>query len=69
MSPAQCHAGMGDEIMHQRKTVYAAANAKHPERWSGNIRNWELPSAECGIPEPEKRTKVINRSWVDERDN
>jgi len=55
MSPAQCHAGMGDEIMHQRKTVYAAAKAKHPERWSGGLRNWELPSAVYLNPEKEQK--------------
>jgi len=54
ISPAQLHAGMDDEIMHQRKNVYAAAKAKHPGRWSRNTRNRELPSAVYLNPEKEK---------------
>jgi len=54
ISPAQRHAGMGAEIMRQRKTVYAAARAKNPERWSGNIRNWELPGVVYLNPENEQ---------------
>jgi len=54
MSPAQLHAGMDDEIMRQREVVYAAAKAQYPERWSGNTRNWELPSAVYLNPEKEQ---------------
>mgnify|MGYP000005577599 FL=1 len=54
MSPAQRHAGMSDEIMRQREAVYAAAKAKHPERWSGDARSWELPSTVYLNPEKEQ---------------
>ena len=54
ISPAELHAGRGCEIMRQRRTVYAAAKAKHPERWSGNTRNWELPHSVFLNPEKEK---------------
>ena len=26
-----------------RKVVYEAAREEHPERWSGDIRNWDRP--------------------------
>lgn len=60
MSPAQRHAGMDDKIRCQRETVYAAAKAKHPERWSGNTRNWESPKVVTLNPEKEQEvlTKI-----------
>ena len=60
ISPAQRHAGIDDEIMHHRKTVYAAAKAKHPERWSGNTRNWDLPGAVYLNPEKEQAVLTKN---------
>ena len=53
ISPAQRHAGNGNDIMKRRKAVYAAAKAKHPERWSGSTRNWELPNSVFLNPEKE----------------
>lgn len=29
-------------ILEKRHIVYQSARAKHPERWSGETRNWEL---------------------------
>jgi hypothetical protein len=29
------------EILTRRKAVYAMAKARHPERWRGEIRNWD----------------------------
>ena len=57
ISPHQRHEGIDQEIMNQREDVYAAAKAKHPERWSGNTRNWELP--ETVYLNPEKEEEVI----------
>ena len=31
------------EIMANRKAVYELARARHPERWRGATRNWDLP--------------------------
>ena len=28
------------KLLQKRKSVYLNAQTKHPERWSGNIRNW-----------------------------
>ena len=44
VSPAQRHCGEDATIFARRVTVYEQARAKHPARWSGNIRNWSLPN-------------------------
>jgi putative transposase len=44
VSPAQRHRGDDAAIFAKRVTVYEQARAKHPARWSGNIRNWSLPN-------------------------
>jgi putative transposase len=38
------HSGLsfGKEILDKRKQVYEQAREVHPERWSGDIRNWTL---------------------------
>ena len=44
VTPVQRHEGRDKEILKQRQQVYEAAKASYPERWSGNIRNWEHES-------------------------
>ena len=41
VTPAQRHAGKDDELLRRREAVYEAAKAVHPERWSGETRNWK----------------------------
>lgn len=41
VTPEQRHAGKDKAILAKRKQVYQQAQLSHPERWSGNIRNWE----------------------------
>lgn len=41
VTPAQRHRGDDQGILTKRHTVYEAAKAKRPERWSGKTRNWE----------------------------
>jgi transposase InsO family protein len=43
VSPAQRHRGEERSLFAQRTALYEQARAKHPARWSGNIRNWSLP--------------------------
>lgn len=43
ITPYQRHYGLDKKIMARRKEIYERAKAKHPERWSKNIRNWSLP--------------------------
>ncbi|MEO5934878.1 MAG: IS3 family transposase, partial [Duganella sp.] len=41
-TPAQHHDGRDASILQHRKQVYEAAKQRHPERWSGTTRDWEL---------------------------
>lgn len=43
VTPGQRHRGEAEAIIEQRRAVYAAAQQRHPERWSGQTRNWALP--------------------------
>ena len=53
VTPEQRHKGLDAGILAQRKKVYEQARARHPERWSGEIRNWE-PVGEIYL-NPEKK--------------
>lgn len=41
VTPVQRHQGEDRAILEQRKLVYEKAKKQHPERWSGETRNWE----------------------------
>jgi len=41
VTPGQRHRGEDKVILAARQTVYERAKQRHPERWSGDIRNWE----------------------------
>ncbi len=60
VTPGQRHRGEDNEILANRKEVYQAAKLRNPERWSGDIRNWE-PVTEVYL-NPEKQT-------VDKKEN
>lgn len=53
VSPGQRHAGLDKGILAKRTQVYEQAKRKHPNRWSGDIRNWE-PVDDVHL-NPEKR--------------
>jgi len=40
VTPAQRHAGLDVAILQKRAQTYEKAKAKHPARWSGQVRNW-----------------------------
>jgi putative transposase len=42
VTPHQRHARLAKEVLAKRKEVYQKAKARHPERWSGQTRNWDL---------------------------
>ena len=42
VTPAQRHDGRDGAILSHRKQVYEAAKQRHPERWTGTTRDWEL---------------------------
>ena len=43
VTPGERHHGDDIDVLEQRKVVYEAARKAHPERWSGDIRNWDRP--------------------------
>jgi len=53
-TPEQRHSGEAAEILEHRKQVYRDAKLRHPNRWSGEIRNWELPEQVWLNPEKEQ---------------
>lgn len=41
VTPQQRHEGRDQAILAQRQAIYEQARACHPERWSGDLRNWQ----------------------------
>lgn len=41
VTPNERHRGDDKAILMQRKALYEVARSNHPERWSGNTRNWQ----------------------------
>jgi len=41
VTPAQRHEGLDAALLQKRINVYEAAKQAHPERWSGDMRNWQ----------------------------
>lgn len=41
VTPNERHEGRDITVLARRKMVYEAAKTRHPERWSGDTRNWE----------------------------
>lgn len=61
VTPQQRHDRQDQAILAQRQAVYEQARARHPERWSGALRNWQPisevwlnPSAEVVDSTPRK---------------
>jgi len=54
VTPDQRHTGKAAEILMHRQQVYQLAKARHRNRWSGEIRNWELPETVWLNPENEQ---------------
>ncbi len=42
VKPADRHRDVDQERLKQRKEVYESAKRRHPKRWSGSTRNWEV---------------------------
>ncbi len=42
LTPIQRHNGLEDQIFNKKKAIYEAAKQKHPERWSGEIKDSSL---------------------------
>lgn len=63
LTPYQRHYGLDQKVMENRRKVYEKAKENHPERWSKNIRNWELPEYVALNPIAEEEVKdLLNKS-------
>jgi putative transposase len=62
VTPNTRHNGTAIEIMKKREIVYNTAKKLHPERWTGNTRNWELPETVALNPTREITSHVKNTS-------
>ncbi len=58
LTPQQRHSGIGQEVLARRQALYEEARAAHPERWSGQARNWTLDDQVWLNPERVKETKI-----------
>jgi hypothetical protein len=47
------------EILVKRKCVYQQAKSQHPERWSGEIRNWDKVDEVFLNPEKQKKVAAL----------
>ena len=56
VTPNERHTGVDKSIMANRKKIYEAAKAKHPERWSRDTRNWNLQIEVWLNPPADKNT-------------
>jgi len=55
VTPGQRHRGEDITILAERKRVYEAAKKRHPERWSGETRNWSPVTSVSLNPNKQKQ--------------
>jgi transposase InsO family protein len=60
ITPHQRHTGEDKKIMEKRNCVYQAARRRRPDRWSGNVRSWQLPSSLTLNPDRKQRVSANN---------
>ena len=58
VTPAQRHNGNDLTILEQRQQVYERARSKHPERWTGQTRDWSPITTVELNPSRVRRIKV-----------
>lgn len=61
LTPNQRHTRQDGAIMLNRRNVLEQAKANHPERWSRNTRNWDLPEV-VELNPPKGKTKNKDRA-------
>ena len=59
VAPADRHEGKDVEILKKRHEVYRLAQKKHPERWSGNTRDWN-PIARVALNKAKCKQKEVD---------
>lgn len=58
VTPASRHDGLDQKILSKRHEVYQKAKTQHPNRWSGNTRNWS-PVDQVTLNPGRRSTKSI----------
>ncbi len=58
VAPADRHADRDVALLERRDQVYARAKDLHPERWSGNTRNWTRVESVTLNPAPELKEGI-----------
>jgi putative transposase len=61
LTPYQRHYNLDKIIIENRKRVYARAKENHPERWSRETRNWDLPKYVSLNPIKEEELACIEK--------
>ena len=61
VTPDDRHFGREEHILADRKKVYEKARSRNPNRWSGNIRNWNPVHLVWLNPEKKEKTSEIHR--------
>ena len=56
------HYSLDKNIIENRKRVYARAKENNPERWSREIRNWDLPKYVALNPIKEEELVCIEKA-------
>ena len=59
VTPQQRHSGEALPIIERRKRLYRAARQRHPERWSRDIRHWDLPTEVWLNPERASKETLL----------
>ena len=62
VTPGERHRGEDIAILEQRKAVYETARKERPERWSGDIRNWDRPATVSLNPDKSEHQKRLESS-------
>ena len=59
VTPDQRHTGQDIDILAKRHAVYQQARQRHPQRWSGETRNWSPVGPVWLNPEKEKQPQSL----------
>ena len=60
VTPHERHTGEDETILARRHEVYSQARERHPQRWSGDTRNWS-PTGAVWL-NPEKENQPMNQA-------
>ena len=63
VTPHERHSGQEQEILQRRHALYQDARRHHPERWSGETRNW-TPAATVSLTSYRPKVKKAGSSQV-----